>query len=328
MKRLPIASLACSVALFASTVGAASFNGVSADITDFANGSKVSTRGTLVDAVNLLNDNVEGLGVSTTINGVLFKGTQPGAFHEGGESFGEASFVYHGGDPYADANLWTSGGAYEVLADSQIYNVDNGNVNTGDGFGVVNLLPGQLYELQIFMLDDRSGVSKTFPLQFQQAAFTGNSDELDANMPATEIGYMEGVTIGGNDMTQANGEIATITFSIDAGFNGLLVNTWDNGAFNGMQLRTVEATPGDLDLNGIVDGNDFLVWQRGFGSLYTEAQLNDIKANYGMPAGVASIGAVPEPAAATLLMIVGIVGWISRRRRTEKLISHVRLEEI
>ena len=315
MKRLPLALFGLSLSLFASTGAAATFNGVSADITDFENGTEVSTRGTLVDAVNLLNDNVDGLGVSTTINGVLFKGTQPGSFHEGAESFGEASFVYHGGDGYADANLWSSGGAYDVLADSQIYNVDNGNINTGDGFGVVNLLPGQLYELQIFMLDDRSGISKTFPLQFQQAAFTGNADELDANMPAVELAYMTGVTIGGNGVTQANGEIATITFSIDAGFNGLLVNSWDGGAFNGMQLRTVEATPGDLDLNGIVDGNDFLVWQRGFGTLYSDAELNAIKANFGAPGVGAAIASVPEPTVAALLASGAMLGGMLRRGR-------------
>lgn len=315
MTRLPVASLACSVALFASVAGAATFNGVSADITDFVNGSEVSTRGTLVDAVNLLNANVDGIGVSTTINGVLFKGTQPGAYHEGAESFAEASFVYHGGDGYADSNLWTSGGVYDTLADSQIYNIDNGNVNFGDGYGVVNLVPGQLYELQIFMLDDRSGISKTFPLQFQQAAFTGTFDELDQNMPATEIGYMSGITIGGNGVTQANGEIATITFSIDPGFNGLLVNTWDNGALNGMQLRTVDALPGDLDHSGFVDGADFLEWQRGFGSSYTQVELDAIKANFGTPQGAIAVASVPEPATAALAATVGFMGWLTRRRQ-------------
>lgn len=315
MKRLPIASLACSIALLASSAGAATFHGVSADITDFVNGSEVSTRGTLVDAVNLINDNVGGVGVSTIINGVLFKGTQPGAYHEGAESFAEASFVYHGGDGYADANLWTSGGAYDVLADSQIYNVDNGNVNFGDGYGVINLVPGQLYELQVFMLDDRSGINKTFPLQFQQAAFTGTFDELDPNTPAVEIGYMEGISIGGNGVTQANGEIATITFSVDPGYNGLLVNTWNSGAFNGMQLRTIDATPGDLDLNGLVDGNDFLVWQRGYGVQYDESHLNDIKANYGTGSGAtASVANVPEPAGLTLLASAAGLLWRGRRK--------------
>jgi hypothetical protein len=237
-------AFAAATALAATAAHAAVFIGSSADITDFADGSEVSTRGQLVDAVNLFNANVGGVGVSTTINGVLFKGTQPGAFHEGAEPFAQASFVYHGGEGYADSGLWSSGGAYDTLADSQIYNVDNGNVNTGDGFGIVNLTPGAFYELQVFMLDDRSGINKTFPLQIQQAAFTGNFDELDSNTPAVEIGYMPGITIGGNGVTQANGEIATLVFSIDAGFNGLLVNSWDGGAYNGMQLRLLPEPTG------------------------------------------------------------------------------------
>jgi hypothetical protein len=259
--------------LLASPALAANFSGASHDITDFANGSEVSTRGTFVEAVNLLNDNVGGVGVSTTINGVLFKGTAPGQFFEGGESFGDASFVYHGGDPYADANLWTSGGAYDTLADSQIYNIDNPNVNSGDGYGVVNLTPGTLYQLQVFMLDDRSGVSKTFPLQFQQAAWTGYYDQLDSNVTPTEIGYMQGITIGGNGVTQANGEIATVYFTIDAGYNGLLVNSWDNGAFNGMQLRTVGLLA-DYNGNGSVGPEDYAVWRANYGSTNSNADGN------------------------------------------------------
>src|SRR6476619_4052729 len=123
-----IAAGLCAI-LLASPALAASFSGSSHDITDFAGGSEVSTRGTFVEAVNLLNDNVGGVGVSTTINGVLFKGTQPGQFHEGAEPFADASFVYHGGDGYSDSGLWTSGGAYNTLADSQIYNIDNPNSN-------------------------------------------------------------------------------------------------------------------------------------------------------------------------------------------------------
>lgn len=227
---------------------AATFSGSSADITDFVNGSEVSTQGTLVDAVNLLNANVAGVGVSTTINGVLFKGSQPGQFHEGAEPFANASFVYHGGDGYADSGLWSSGGAYDTLADSQLYSIDNGNVSYGDGYGVINLVPGQLYELQVFMLDDRSGVSKTFPMEFHQATFTGNVDET-SNVDPNAIGYISGISIGGNGVAQANGEIATVRFSIDPGFNGIFVNSWDNGAYNGMQLRQIPE-PTSLTLFG------------------------------------------------------------------------------
>ena len=242
-----------------TAAGAATFSGSSADITDFAGGSEVSTSGTFIEAVNLLNDNVGGVGVSTTINGVLFKGTQPGQFHEGAESFANASFVYHGGSPYSDPGLWSSGGAYGTLADSQLYDMDNPNANTGDGYGVVNLTPGTVYQLQVFMLDDRSGVSKTFPLQFQQVKWAGSADNIDNSSPATEIGYMSGITIGGNGVTQANGEIATVYFTIDAGYNGLLVNSWDGGAFNGMQLRQVPE-PATLTLCGMVGLT--LLWRR------------------------------------------------------------------
>src|ERR1700748_3463304 len=139
-----IATTIC-VSAFAASASAAQFSGASHDITDFANGSEVSTAGTYISGVKLLNDNVGGGGVSTTINGVLFKGTAPGQFFEGGQSFGSASFVYRGGDGYADSNLWTSGGAYDTLADSQIFNIDNPNANSGDGYGVINLTAGTRY---------------------------------------------------------------------------------------------------------------------------------------------------------------------------------------
>jgi hypothetical protein len=40
-------------------------------------------------------------------------------------------------------------------------------------------------------------------------------------------------------------------------------------------------TPGDFDANGQVDGADFLVWQRGFGGVYTAADLPQWRANVG-----------------------------------------------
>ena len=213
---IPARVLAAVLAAFccAAPARAAVFGGSHAPIADYSNGSEVSTNGTLIDAVNLLNDNVGGVGVSTTINGVLFKGTQPGQFFEGAEPFADASFVYHGGQSAAGSSLWNSGGAYETLARSQIYEVDDGNIDVGDGFGVVNLTPGILYELQVFMLDDRTGIAKTFPIQFQQVRWLGDVDHLDRNpdnsVIGTVIGYMSGVTIGGDTINQ--GEIATVKF--------------------------------------------------------------------------------------------------------------------
>jgi hypothetical protein len=253
LQKILVAAALAGSGLLAAATQAASFSGTSTDITDFATGSEVSTIGTYVSAVNLLNDNVGGVGVSTTINGVLFKGTAPGQFFENAGSFANSSFVYHGGDGFADSNLWTSGGAYDTLADSQIFNIDNPNVNTGDGYGVINLTPGQHYLLQVFMLDDRAGISKNFPLQFQQVNWTGNFDQINNTNPPTEIGLISGITIGGNGTTQANGEIATVTFTVDPGYNGLLINPFGSGAFNGLQLRLISTLQGDFNNDGVLN---------------------------------------------------------------------------
>ena len=325
------------VGCIATSAHAAYFNGSHKQITDFAGGSDVvNNAGTYVNAVNLLNDNVGGVGVGTTINGVYFQGTQPGQFFEGLDTFANGTFVYHGGDAYADPGLWTSNGtAYDVLADSQLYNVDNPNANSGDGYGVINLQPGTEYLLQVFMLDDRSGVDKTFPLQIQEAAFTGNYDQLDGNVPATEIGYMTGITIGGKGTTHASGEVANIRFTVDPGYNGLLVNTWDNGAFNGMQLRSLGpfVQPGDYDHNGTVGPEDYAVWKSSFGStsslnadgngdgIVNAADYTIWRDNLAASGGAGSGGelqssGVPEPGTGLLsLAAIAIVGGARLGRR-------------
>jgi hypothetical protein len=64
--------------------------------------------------------------------------------------------------------------------------------------------------------------------------------------------------------------------------------------------------PGDFDMDGDVDGNDFLVWQRD----HAVGTLDDWKANFGAGAQ-AAISAVPEPAASTLAfgMVLAIAAW-------------------
>lgn len=79
-----------------------------------------------------------------------------------------------------------------------------------------------------------------------------------------------------------------------------------------MELRLQEAgLAGDFDHNGKVDGNDFIVWQRG-GSP-TPGSAGDLatwKANFGKP----GLSAIPEPA--SLLLALGMFGasLVGRRR--------------
>jgi hypothetical protein len=69
---------------------------------------------------------------------------------------------------------------------------------------------------------------------------------------------------------------------------------------------------GDLDGDNDVDGNDFLVWQRG------EADPNvlaAIKANFGMTGGAGAASAVPEPSAMVLAGALAVAGLGVLRRR-------------
>jgi hypothetical protein len=70
---------------------------------------------------------------------------------------------------------------------------------------------------------------------------------------------------------------------------------------------------GDFDEDGVVDGQDFLVWQRD----HSVGSLEDWKANFG-PGAAAAIGAVPEPSSITLAVGVALLGMSARIRRRGK----------
>jgi T5SS/PEP-CTERM-associated repeat protein len=79
---------------------------------------------------------------------------------------------------------------------------------------------------------------------------------------------------------------------------------------NNVALAVVPALDGDFDLNGQVDGFDFLTWQRD----PTIGSLADWEANYGMVAPlVASSATVPEPTTCTLALAALCLA-VSRRR--------------
>ena len=66
--------------------------------------------------------------------------------------------------------------------------------------------------------------------------------------------------------------------------------------------------PGDLDKDSDVDGSDFLVWQRSFGTRYGSIQFADWKANYGTAASLGEVSAaIPEPTTRVALLLGMIV---------------------
>ena len=73
-------------------------------------------------------------------------------------------------------------------------------------------------------------------------------------------------------------------------------------SINGFRVASLSSLPGDFDIDGIVDGNDFLAWQRGesINSL-SASDLATWRASYGNVAISPSNVAVPEPASWVLV---------------------------
>ena len=96
----------------------------------------------------------------------------------------------------------------------------------------------------------------------------------------------------------------------------------------GLSSETIATDDADFNNDGTVDGADFLVWQRGFGTGTNNgtgdangsggvdaADLAIWKTQFGAaPPAVGAVGAVPEPAAALLAGLAGLAFVAARRK--------------
>ncbi len=73
--------------------------------------------------------------------------------------------------------------------------------------------------------------------------------------------------------------------------------------------------PGDWDGDNDVDGNDFLIIQRGLGTQTDGDDVATWRTNYGTGAATPTFASVPEPATAALVGVVALCGIRRARRR-------------
>jgi len=98
--------------------------------------------------------------------------------------------------------------------------------------------------------------------------------------------------------------------ALDSVANSVLTMTAPGGGF------TMHPDPtGDFDLNTFVDGEDFLLWQRGGSAVpLSPTELAVWEANYGSLVPLAtSVTAVPEPST-LIILLFGMTTLLSHRR--------------
>jgi hypothetical protein len=120
---------------------------------------------------------------------------------------------------------------------------------------------------------------------------------------------------------------ATFTNPLEPAFTGnsfdLVVYT-DQGLADVSEVLsyTLAAGPsgpaGDFDDDGDVDGNDFLIWQRGESpNALSPGDLTEFRNNFGMSSTVAAAAAIPEPAT-LLLATCAVTAFVLRRHRRQR----------
>ena len=115
---------------------------------------------------------------------------------------------------------------------------------------------------------------------------------------------------------------AWMRVSIDNAAGTFTVHDWAWENERGSPIIAGAGGLGDFDVNAVVDGNDFLVWQRNFGvpeSGHDADDLTDWKSAYcNAPPATAVIQAIPEPSALGLLAAGAVGVELLRRRRRRR----------
>jgi hypothetical protein len=109
------------------------------------------------------------------------------------------------------------------------------------------------------------------------------------------------------------------------GGNWSLLGVVDNsGGGDPLSANTLAAfslapsVAGDFNGNGIVDSADYIVWRKGFGTIFAQFDYDIWRTYFGQTAGsgagTVTNAAVPEPSA-LLMLILAAPGWNFLRRR-------------
>jgi hypothetical protein len=132
-------------------------------------------------------------------------------------------------------------------------------------------------------------------------ATNGFSISSTGTLNITNAGAMTGGTYKLIDYNGAlSGNVSGISIgTAPAGFNYSVVN---NAANTSIDL--VVTMQGDFNSDDRVDAADYVVWRNGVGTVFTPADYDTWRANFGRTAGAsAAAAAVPEPLASLIAFL-------------------------
>ena len=152
----------------------------------------------------------------------------------------------------------------------------------------------------------------------------GEADVNDAAVTANFLGASDPITALGllsvdldvdviTDLVGSSTHLGLLLMGDAGGLSADFVGD-PNSDFAPMLNITFAPIPGDFDLNRVVDGFDFLKWQRGEVSSPPSADdLLDWQNNYGTTASLAAITSVPEPTTLCFVLL-GALGLLANRQ--------------
>lgn len=204
-----------------------------------------------------------------------------------------------------DFNLVFSGGNFSTAASSfSLKKIQEQNNNTDGLFGdadnvdwtFATTLGGVAYPNGLIFVDEDSGTTKPdgetwkmapdgsgLTLIADDVAITGTTESTGILDISSLVGFKPGSII----LTNVQGSNSSLT---------VLINPY-------------AALAGDFNGDGIVDSADYVVWRKGFGTIYTQDDYDIWRAQFGRtPASGAGVGleqgaSVPEPSPISLILI-------------------------
>jgi T5SS/PEP-CTERM-associated repeat protein len=145
-------------------------------------------------------------------------------------------------------------------------------------------------------------------------------DTLDIGGATTLAGTLEVLLVNSFVPSLGNAfQILTYGGAVNGVFDSVILPAladlaWDTSTlYTTGEIRVADASlPGDFNGDGSVDAADYVIWRKGLGTIYTQDDYDDWRANFGglAPGAGASAGAqatktgVPEPASCILLLIL------------------------